>query len=116
MASAPARADQSLRRIAEITARLFDVPSLTIRLVDGEEWGPTINFGASSNWIRRQTPPERRRVAGENLPGAVYRASRQIDIPGLRDGLAKLMRQSADGIIENDDVLRIEDFATKRSA
>src|SRR5437868_458307 len=37
-------ADQALQQIAETTARLFGAPSVTMLLVDGENWGKTINY------------------------------------------------------------------------
>jgi hypothetical protein len=37
-------------------------------------------------------------------------------VADYRDGLAKLMRQSSDRILENNDVLRLENFASKKSA
>jgi GAF domain-containing protein len=76
-------ADQLLHLIAETTARLFGAPSVTIRLADGEHWGKSIRFGASSQRIHAEVPSEQRRLSGENLPGTVYRENRQIHIPDL---------------------------------
>src|ERR1700752_549394 len=76
-------ADQLLHLIAETTARLFGAPSVTIRLADGEHWGKSIRFGASSQRIHAEVPLEQRRLSGENLPGTVYREKRQIHIPDL---------------------------------
>src|SRR5436190_14989870 len=38
IASASGDAEASLQRIAEITARLFDAASVSIRTVDGDDW------------------------------------------------------------------------------
>ena len=83
IASTSGDAEQSLRQIAEITARLFDAPSVTFRLAEGWEWGKSINFGASSHRIRDAIPAEQRRLDGDNLPGTVYRENRQVHIPDL---------------------------------
>src|SRR4029077_13625627 len=53
------------------------------RLADGEHWGKSIRFGASSQRIHAEVPLEQRRLSGENLPGTVYRENRQIHIPDL---------------------------------
>src|SRR5436190_21675234 len=66
-------ADRALQRIAEITGRLFGAPSVTIRLAEGQEWGKSINYGASSRRIRAEIPAAQRRLDGDNLPGSVYR-------------------------------------------
>src|SRR5450755_4556551 len=76
-------AESSLYRIAETTARLFGAPSVTIRLVEGSEWGRTIRFGLSARRIDAEVPAEQRRLGGRNLPGAVFRENRQIHIPDL---------------------------------
>jgi two-component system NtrC family sensor kinase len=76
-------AEQSLQQIAEITARLFNAPSVTFRLAEGSEWGKSINFGASSHRIRDAIPAAQRRLDGDNLPGTVYRENRQVHIPDL---------------------------------
>src|SRR5262249_12099944 len=76
-------ADRLLYLIGETTARQFGAPSVTIRLADGDEWGKTINFGASSRRIRAEVPEEQRRLGANNLPGTVYRENRQVHIPDL---------------------------------
>ena len=76
-------ADQALQQIAETTARLFGAPSVTMVLVEGESWGKTINYGASSERVRARVAVERPRFGGDNLPGTVLRENRQIHIPDL---------------------------------
>jgi GAF domain-containing protein len=76
-------AESSLYRIAETTARLFGAPSVTIRLVEGSEWGRSISFGPSAKRIGAEVPAEQRRLGSRNMPGAVFRENRQIHIPDL---------------------------------
>jgi GAF domain-containing protein len=83
IASTQGDAEQALRQIAEITARLFGAPSVSIRLIEGDEWGLSINHGANSKRIRAEVSAEQRRVGGRNLPGTVFRENRQIHIPDL---------------------------------
>jgi two-component system, NtrC family, sensor kinase len=83
IAGASGDADRSLQQIAETSARLFGAPSVTILLADGENWGKTINFGASSERVRARVADERPRFGGDNLPGMVFREGRQIHIPDL---------------------------------
>jgi GAF domain-containing protein len=83
IAGASGDADRSLQQIAEASARLFGAPSVTILLADGEDWGKTINFGASSERVRARVADERPRFGGDNLPGMVFREGRQIHIPDL---------------------------------
>ena len=76
-------ADRSLQRIAEITARLFDAPSVTIRIAGENEWVRTIRVGASSQ--RVGAVPATRDLGGRNLPATVFQENRQIHIPDLDD-------------------------------
>src|SRR6476646_1190919 len=69
IASSSGEAEGALQQIAETSARLFGAPSVTIRLVEGGEWGRTIRFGPSSRRIGAEVPAEQRRLAGRNLPG-----------------------------------------------
>src|SRR6266849_1283259 len=64
-------AERSLRQIAEITARLFDAPSVTLHLAEGDQWGYTIRVGESSRRIGAQVPEVQLRIGGHNLPGMV---------------------------------------------
>ncbi len=83
IANASGDAEASLQRIAEITARLFDAASVSIRTVDGNDWGLLIRIGASAERIGAVVPAEQRQVGGRNLPGTVFRENRQIHIPDL---------------------------------
>jgi two-component system, NtrC family, sensor kinase len=83
IASSPGEAERALQQIAETSARLFGAASVTIRLVEGDEWGRTIHFGPSAKRIGAEVPAEQRRLAGRNLPGAVVRENLQIHIPDL---------------------------------
>jgi hypothetical protein len=76
-------AERSLQRIAEITARLFGAQSVTIRIAEGEEWGCSIRFGASSRRIGKEVPAAQLRIGARNLPGTVVRENRQIHVPDL---------------------------------
>ncbi len=76
-------ADRALQRIAEITAKLFGAPSVSIRIAKGEEWGKSIVYGASAQRIRAEVPAAQRALSADNLPGSVYRENRQIHIPDL---------------------------------
>jgi two-component system, NtrC family, sensor kinase len=75
-------ADQSLQRIAEITARLFEAPSVTIRIAGESQWFRTIRVGA---WSQRvgAVPAAQLQVRGGNLPATVFQENRQIHIPDL---------------------------------
>jgi signal transduction histidine kinase len=76
-------AERSLQRIAEITARLFGAESVTIKIAEGDEWGRSIRFGASSRRIGAEVPAAQLRLGGQNLPGTVVRENRQIHVPDL---------------------------------
>ena len=82
IASAPSDAEQSLQRIAEITARLFGAHSVTIRIAEGDEWIRTIRVGAGSQRIG-SLPATQLGAKAQNLPGTVFRENRQIHIPDL---------------------------------
>src|SRR3978361_400520 len=62
IANASGDAEGSLHRIAETTARLFGAESVTIRIVDGDDWGQTVRFGPSSERIGALVPAEQRRA------------------------------------------------------
>ncbi|WP_291684514.1 GAF domain-containing protein [Bradyrhizobium sp.] len=83
IASAPGDAEQSLQQIAETTARLFDAPSVTVLIADGNEWGKTIRVGDGSKRIGAKVSAEQLRIGGPNLPGTVVSENRQIHIPDL---------------------------------
>ena len=77
------QAEQSLQQIAETTARLFDAPSVTVLIADGNEWGKTIRVGDGSKRIGAKVSAEQLRIGGPNLPGTVVSENRQIHIPDL---------------------------------
>jgi two-component system, NtrC family, sensor kinase len=76
-------AEQSLQQIAEITARLFGAPSVTVLIADGDQWGKTIRVGDGSKRIGSNVSAEQLRIGGPNLPGTVVQENRQIQIPDL---------------------------------
>src|ERR1700738_2151804 len=51
IANASGDAERSLHQIAETTARLFDAPSVTLHIAEGDEWRRTIRVGDSSKRI-----------------------------------------------------------------
>src|SRR3984893_18361751 len=83
IASAMSDAELSLQQIVETTARLFDASSVTLRIAEGDEWVRTIRFGEGSKRIGSEVPAVQLRVSARNLPGAVVRENRQIQIPDL---------------------------------
>ena len=76
-------ADQALQGIAEISARLFGAPSVSIQLVENGEWGKAYRHGASAQRIRSAVPLSEIRIGGRNVPGAVIGQNTQIHIPDL---------------------------------
>src|SRR5947209_4928819 len=56
VASAPGDAGRSLQQIAEISARLFGAPSVSIQLVQDGEWRQAYRFGDSAQRIRSAVP------------------------------------------------------------
>jgi two-component system NtrC family sensor kinase len=76
-------AERSLQQIAETTARLFDAPSVTLHIAEGDEWGRTIRVGASSTRIGSEVPAAQLRIGGHNLPGTVLLENRQVHIPDI---------------------------------
>jgi two-component system, NtrC family, sensor kinase len=83
IASTSGDAEGALQQIAEITARLFDAPSVTIRIAEGGEWVRTIRVGPSSKRIGSAVPAAQLQLGARNLPAAVFRENRQIHIPDL---------------------------------
>jgi two-component system NtrC family sensor kinase len=76
-------AQRSLQQIADTTGRLFDAPSVTIRIAEGDKWGLTVRFGASSTHIGAHTLPAQLEIGARNMPGTVFRENRQIQIRDL---------------------------------
>jgi two-component system NtrC family sensor kinase len=76
-------AERSLHQIAETTAHLFDAPSVTIQIAEGDGWSHTIRFGDSSKRIGMAVPADRLRIGGYNMPGTIVSENRQIHVPDL---------------------------------
>jgi two-component system, NtrC family, sensor kinase len=85
MAGTSGDAEQSLRQIAETTARLFGASSVTIRIARGDEWGQSINVGAGSERIAAELSAARLRLGARNPPSTVSGENRQVHIPDLDD-------------------------------
>src|ERR1700738_3341640 len=83
IASAPGDAERALQQIAETTARLFGATSVTIRIVEGEEWGRPIRVGEGSKRISQEIPEAQLRLGARNLASTVVLENRQIHIPDL---------------------------------
>ena len=76
-------AEQSLRQIAETTARLFGASSVTLRIARGDEWSQTINVGPSAKRISMEVSAALLRIGTRNMPGTVVLENRQVHIPDL---------------------------------
>jgi two-component system NtrC family sensor kinase len=74
-----------LQQIAEITARLFGAPSVSIQLAEGGEFTQEYRVGAIAQRIGSAYPRSNIRVGGPNMPGTVVFENRQIHIPDLDD-------------------------------
>ena len=72
-----------LQKIAEITARLFGAPSVSIQLAEGGEFTQEYRVGAIAQRIGSAYPQSNIRVGGPNMPGTVVFENRQIHIPDL---------------------------------
>jgi two-component system, NtrC family, sensor kinase len=83
IANAKGDAEQSLMQIAEITARLFDAPSATLSIADGDKWQRTIRVGTSSKRIGSEVSEAQRQIGTRSLPGTVLRDNQQVHIPDL---------------------------------
>jgi two-component system NtrC family sensor kinase len=83
IASTSGDAERPLQQIAEITARLFGAPSVSIQLAENGEWTHTFRFGTSAERVRSAVPLATIRIGGPNLPGTVVAENRQIHIPDL---------------------------------
>src|ERR1700730_600775 len=83
VAGAPGDVERLLQRIAEITERLFGASSVTIRTIEGEEWGRLIRVGDGSKRISQEVPEAQLRPGARNLASAVVLENRQIHIPDL---------------------------------
>ncbi len=81
-------AGQTLRRIAEITERLFGASSVSLLIADGERWGQTIRVGAGSERIAASIPLAHVAITPQFMPGAVYLENRQVHVADSDDPLA----------------------------
>jgi two-component system, NtrC family, sensor kinase len=89
ISASPGDADQTLRRIAEITERLFRASSVTLLIADGERWGQTIRVGAGSERITTAIPLAHVAITPQFMPGAVYLGNHQVHVPDTDDPVAK---------------------------
>lgn len=78
-------AEQSLRRIAEITGRLFDASSVSLLIAAGERWGLTLRVGDGSERINASLPLAHVAISSRFMPGAVYLENRQVHVPDVDD-------------------------------
>jgi len=76
-------AARPLQQIAEITARLFGAPSVSIQLAEDGEFTQEYRVGAIAQRIGSAYPRSNIRVGGPNMPGTVVFENRQIHIPDL---------------------------------
>src|SRR6202165_1915277 len=83
IASPRGEAERAWQQIAETTARLFGATSVTIRIVEGEEWGRPIRVGEGSKRISQEIPEAQLRLGARNLASTVVLENRQIHIPDL---------------------------------
>ena len=86
IAASPGEAEPTLRKIAETTARLFGACGVSFRIAEGDQFKVSIGVGRGAEQINAQLyadPARRPTVSGRNLPGAVVRENRQINIPDL---------------------------------
>ena len=83
IANVSGNAEQSLQRIAEITAGLFAAPSVTIQIAEGDGWSHTIRFGDNAKRVGAMVPVNQLRIGGHNMPGTIVAENRQIHVPDL---------------------------------
>ncbi|HEV7408232.1 MAG TPA: GAF domain-containing protein, partial [Bradyrhizobium sp.] len=88
ISASPGDADLSLRRIAEITERLFGASSVSLLIADGERWGQTIRVGAGSERIAAAIPLAHVAITPQFMPGAVYLENRQVHVPDIDEPAA----------------------------
>ena len=81
-------AENALRRIAEITEKLFGASSVSLHVADGERWGRTIRVGAGSERIATAIPLAHVAITPQFMPGAVYLENRQVHVPEIDDPVA----------------------------
>ena len=76
----------SLRKIAEITMRLFGAAGVSFRIAEGDEFKLSVGVGQGAEQIGASLyadPAVRPTVGGRNLPGTVVRQNRQIHLPDI---------------------------------
>jgi two-component system, NtrC family, sensor kinase len=88
ISTSPGDGDQSLRRIAEITERLFGASSVSLLIAEGEHWGRTIRVGAGSERIAAAIPLAHVAITPQFMPGAVYLENRQVHVPDIDEPMA----------------------------
>src|ERR1700689_3694720 len=60
-------AEQSLRQIAETTARLFGASSVTLNIAAGDEWAQMTGVGASPHRVGSEVSAAELRIGGGNV-------------------------------------------------
>ena len=85
IASAPGDAERALYQIAETSARLFDAPSATIHIAEGDGWTKTIRFGDSSKRVGAGVPDAQLKIGGHNMPGTIVGDNRQVHVPDVHN-------------------------------
>ena len=86
VAASPGNAEGALRKIAEITARLFDAVGVSFRIAGGDDFKVSVGVGQGAEQVSTNLwadPKVRPTVGGRNLPGTVVRENRQIHLPDL---------------------------------
>jgi two-component system, NtrC family, sensor kinase len=86
IAGSPGDAEGSLRKIAEITARLFNAVGVSFRIVEGDQFGLSVGVGQGAEQISSKIyadPAKRPVLGGRTLPAGVVRDNRQIHLPDL---------------------------------
>ncbi|MBR1199819.1 GAF domain-containing protein [Bradyrhizobium sp. AUGA SZCCT0274] len=83
IASVSGDAEHALHQIAETCARLFDAPSATIHIAEGDGWANIIRFGESSKRVGAGVPETQLKIGGRNMPGTIVGENRQIHVPDV---------------------------------
>ncbi|MGH6641476.1 MAG: GAF domain-containing protein, partial [Bradyrhizobium sp.] len=83
IANAKGDAERALHQIAEATMRLFDAPSATIHIADGDGWSQVIRAGEGSRSVGAGVPESQLKIGGRNMPGTIVAENRQVHVPDL---------------------------------
>ena len=83
IAGASGDAEHALYQIAETSARLFDAPSATIHIAEGDGWAKTIRVGESSKRVGAGVPETQLKIGGRNMPGTIVGENRQVHVPDV---------------------------------